>query len=706
MDELSRLMALRTAAAGQATPRPQPLIVGDPDLLTSVMDARTDLLAEGGNDSTTWADIRRICGLPVRAPLSLEEAEELSRMYVLESAFRRGFRLWPLQAQAINDFDLERGLLGSIPVGNGKSTIDASIAHLSYISGRRRTLLMMPPETVENFRIELPIIRQRIPLAAPMHFVEGPRHQRAEVYKSRQAGCYVVPISLLSVEDSEEMLHEINPDVVVVDEVHKFKNLHAARTQRLARYITERGKRGTPLEFAGLSGTITSRKLADFWHIAQWSLHAKAPVPFSYPLMVMLAQCLDSDADPSPEQMKRWEPLRRWARMWFPGENLTMDVAGLRRAFQMRVYSAPGAASGNSDSMCDTKLVIRNTPVPDATERPGFDRIKKMMDDVERKFVAPNGDEIDHALHSHKWLRELTAGFYNELPWPSAKTVARRLNVSESDAGDALRKALEHHLVRQEYHVELRKWLTRHHIPKLDTPYLVGTHMHRHGAEKVGADLFKAWRAMKDLEFSDMPERERRAVRVCDYKVQNALRWADQHRDGGILWVYSIEMGHWVYESLKAAGFSQALHCPAGANIAVLDRANRDKLLVCSISSHGTGKNLQFHQHQIFVEWPRSALMVEQVLGRLQRPGQEAELIYADTCDTTGYDAHLRAAALIDALYQGQTTGTPQRAIFCAYEPLPKVFPPAVLRERGFENELLDEYLTAAMREKFVEVPT
>lgn len=691
-------MELRVAAGAAAPPRAMPVLAGTSADLDALMDARATLLETPDEENNTWSDIRRICALPVRAPLTMEETDFFSARYALQESYRRGFRLRPLQAQALCDYEMEGGLLAPIGVGGGKTLISVCIAHRAYKSGHRTVMVLVPSPTLLGFAQQLPLIRSWVPVGVPIHIVQGPQPKRAAVYRSKMAGCYVVPYSLLSTEDASEMLHAIDPSVIVMDELHRLKHGDAARTRRVTKFLKEKKWR---VEIAAMSGSLTSRSVKDYAHVAWWALGNKAPVPTTYHTLVHLCSTIDSGAEPSSYQRKLWQPLRTWCRLWFPNEELSFDDTGIRRAFQLRLRSAPGVVSSTEEDQLDVPLKIHPRPVLDAAERPGYAEVLRLIEQVEKFGTAPNGDAIDHAIHNHKWLRELTMGFYNSLEWPEPDVVARRAGVALDDAKRLLSRALEHHMLLQAYHKELRDWLKSHRIDKMDTPRLVGMSMHRNGDKFVGKKLFASWKAAKDLDADDLPRREARPVRLCDYKINDSLRWADSHRDGGILWVYSIEVGRWMFEALRGAGFSNALHCPAGAHAEILDPGNRDKLLVASMGSHGEGKNLQHHQNTRFVEWPREALLAQQVLGRTHRPGQEADELHADCCDTTDYDDQARAAGLIDALYQQQTTGVPMKVITAEYDPLPSLMPSAVLRERGFENALLSEYEELLLREKF-----
>jgi hypothetical protein len=122
------------------------------------------------------------------------------------------------------------------------------------------------------------------------------------------------------------------------------------------------------------------------------------------------------------------------------------------------------------------------------------------------------------------------------------------------------------------------------------------------------------------------------------------------------------------------------------------------------MGGHGTGKNLQHYDEQFFLQFPRQADTLEQVLGRTHRNGQQADEMLPVTCHTTDFDHQNLWACLIDSLYIHQTTGSRQKAIYASYDPMPRRFPTDFLRERGFTDVAqLDREAKARLAEKFGE---
>ena len=101
------------------------------------------------------------------------------------------------------------------------------------------------------------------------------------------------------------------------------------------------------------------------------------------------------------------------------------------------------------------------------------------------------------------------------------------------------------------------------------------------------------------------------------------------------------------------------------------------------------------------MQWPRPAVDAEQILGRTHRNGQMADELIVHTNITSLFDQLNFAACLNDSLYIHQTTGNRQKLIYCNYDPLPKIFPASVLRERGLDPTLLSRKQQAELNERF-----
>lgn len=627
--------------------------------------------------------------------------EMFCRGHLLAEAFNTGFRLYPTQVNSIRAYELSGGLIGAIGVGWGKTLMFYAIAAAAYQKGLRKIIYLVPPNVYDqNSEHDLRWARTKIPIPYAVHKLGGKGIKaRRNLAKADRPGLYIMPQSQLSTVDAEELLHEIDPDLMLIDEVHNLKHQGSARTKRMVRFAERRKP-----ELACASGTITSKSIKDYHHLSSLALGVSSPLPLANHLATEWSVVLDSDADEEGKATGPLMPLIAWAQRTFPNEPITNDRSGFRKAFKLRLNSVPGVVS-SGDADIGVSLTMTNRPVENHENYQNWDVLQSLMQQVDEEWITPNGDPIDHRIHTWKWLHELTAGFYNQLTWPSAQEYAERTKTSVEQAADILGRAAEHHAAKSNYHSILAKWLRESHTPGMDTPFLVGMEMARNGGDNVPEEVYGAWDRARQLDFEGRPDRDSTAIRVCDYKVNDACIWAAKELPkgkGGIIWVYHNAIGEWIYDYLVHYGIN-ALHCPAGPahNAAIADPANGDKVIVASITAHGEGKNLQHFQHQYVAQWPRPATKAEQMLGRMHRNGQQADELIVRTNMTVAWDDMNFGACLNDALYIQQTTGNRQKLVYAGYDPLPVIFSSAFLMERGLEVHRLNEKQEMLLQEKF-----
>ena len=684
--------------------------------------AMLDKLARGKPKRDPVAkEIERIIGLPLILSVTEEEVEAFCRENQLVESFNAGWRLWPQQVGALLAYDLYDGGFFPVSVGAGKTLISLMVAERAYQNGIERSLLLVPPEVYSQLvNRDITFARQRVPMSVPIMKLGGIKRQKRLAYaRSGRQGCYILPYSCLSTKDSSELLEMIQPGLVIADEAHRLKNAGSARTKRMFHrdygYIIKHQP-----QMVAMSGTITSKMISDYWQTIRACLKDNCPLPMSSHIVRQWGQVLDAQSEwgGSPQEgddsfyTEPIMPLVRWAQKNFPDEDFPETIRGFRKAYKKRLNTAPGVVVSDEHEI-GTSLLMRNEP-GDGTGSEGWDELQKLIEAVKKDFQAPNGDEIDHAIHQFSWLYQLSAGFYNDLYWPAPEVLASERDITVAHAEDLLDRAQHHHMLLQLYHSTLRKWLSRRAKPRLDTPLLVALDMATHGSQHVGPELYDAWNSAKMADFKERPDRRSRPVRVCPYKIVQAADWAQRDVPdgcGAVLWVHHREVGKWLVEELEKRGLD-VLHCPAGrkhdeAIGTVGDPVaggKGDRLVVASISAHSTGKNLQAFSHQFIVQWPRSAVIAEQMMGRLHRSGQEADELVVVTNNTTDSDSLNFAACLNDSCYIHDTTGVRQKLMYASYETPPIVISPAVLKKAGLDPKRLTGEQVQLMRDTFGEM--
>ena len=613
-------------------------------------------------DQEEW---NRILSLPIREPAVDKDIDPFSYKEVDAVAYDNGFRLRLKQVDAIREYDNIGSALVQASVGSGKSLVCTMMAVRALRKGMKRALILVPAQVYQQLMvIDLPRMRSWAPVSFPFVGLGGGTGERRKtlIASAREKTVFVLPYSLLSRGDPRALLASINPDIVIADEAHYLKARDSARTKRFLDHM----KAHPHCKFVAMSGTLTSKSLADYHHLAVLALRERAPMPKGATQGAIWASMLDATSQATAEKAKVLQPLRIWARE-HRGIDTPYTVDGFREAYRARLESAPGCVLTRRPDDLETSLIFETIE----TELPPDSKLHEHFKNLEGLWLSPTGDEIAHAIHLYKWRYELTAGFYYALVWPEARNDAHQKLID---------RAKEHHVALQDYHKDLRAFLSTTSIHHLDTPMLVGAGIAR-GEKRIPAQLAMLWHRAKNLEFEGMPKRQQSPVRVDDYKIRLARDWAATAKSG-IIWVHHQEMLDWLCDEIPGI-------IPARAGTTeLLKPENKNSLFVASMGAHGTGKNLQHFQNQLFLQWPRPANEAEQVLGRLHRPGQEADEITAHIAMGIEFDHQLFCATLSDALYIYLTTGAEQKLLYGTYAKPPKIYEPRLLDKLGFQGDL------------------
>ena len=653
-------------------------------------------------------EIERIIALPIIPEPTEEEILMISRYYCPDGKIT----FWPEQVKAIMQYYEYGCLIAPMAVGGGKTLASVMIANIAYsVHGKRKILLMNPPHLVTQLsERELPFYRRHISINVPFHYLAGKTPgKRMLLAKSNKAGCYVVSYSLLSGRKGAELLDTVQPDLIIGDEIHKIASAStSARGRRFKAAVTKYLPR-----IVGLSGTLTKKSLKEYHFLVSKALRELSFIPRPTAIAEEWAKLLDSNASSLDEvpnnaniQPGPINPLMHWARREFPNdvdkEGQTLyknNLVGFRLAFGKRLRTCPGVVASDGDAL-GVSLRISNLHITKEEKESsiGWQELERLVTQLLAEWVAPNGDEIEHAMHLWKWRYELEGfGFYNNLFWPTPEKLAIRKGLTIASATDLLERSIAHHKLHQEYMKVLRHWITRNARKSLDTPFLIASSMYHHGSQEVGLPLYNAWSEMKAAEFPGMIKRDKSVVRVCDFRVRKIVEWAQQwHRDypnkGAIMWYCNNGVAEWLKESFEQAGLP-TLYCPRGkAGLAnIEDRSKKGMFAIASLQSYHEGLNLQYHHSaEFFAQWPRSSVWAEQGMGRVHRPGQAEDeaRIWKSSCGE--FDDVLFAACLNDAAYAHQTTNK-QKLLYADYDERPKVLPFAVLQEWGTQPQQLDD---------------
>lgn len=316
----------------------------------------------------------RIDALPRR--IWTEPSKAAVQAYYTE-AFRKPHgkqMLRPVQAQSLHETIEQRGFLGPIAVGHGK-TLYSFLAFVALLS--KRPLLLLPGALVNRTRQDLHDL-------APHWKLPG---------DPGIGGLSIESYDKLSRVEYLELLNKIKPDVIVADEAHRLKNKDAACTKRLARYIES----NQDTVFCAVSGTLLSKDLKDFAHISAWALREKSPVPYEIQTLDTWCAALDDTAimGPHPGILLNWTPphtegnLRERAR------------AGIRE----RMTQSPGVVVSLDESYSGS-LNIQKVEI----NIPG--KVQEYYRDLRAQWITPDGWELLSPVEVWRHARELALGMH------------------------------------------------------------------------------------------------------------------------------------------------------------------------------------------------------------------------------------------------------------------------------------------------------
>jgi hypothetical protein len=675
---------------------------------------------------TAPTDISRLLALPI-CPLDRPRCPDPEgyAATLRHHAAPSDFAFRALQIDAAWEYETLGGLISPLGVGHGKTIVTGLVGKIGLQRrGHRRVVLLVPPEVVDQLvKRDLPSLRRWIALdGIPIWHVHGGSGARRKICEQPGPGLWVYTYSLLSQPTAEEEMRAIHPTLWICDEAHNVARRTAARTRRFIHLFEDmdrgcrEGRFGPDVtaknaELVALSGTITRRSIKDYAHLSNMALVNASPIPFYQETIRLLSLAIDSDSNQYGSGLTEDERLQanrylEWAYdqgLTFQGEQYRSHTwpDKMREAYQHRIRTSPGVI-GSSDAGVEASLIISWSEPPRPKGADG-ELMVAHMKRIAEEMKTPDGDEIDFGMHSFKWYYELSSGFYNSLRWPTEDEVMIEAGrkgkvVTKEAATAAIELAKRHHAFKQDYHVKLRQFLKQKRVPKCDTPMLVAlelTHQREGKPAKhsLPRELKDAYRIMKEADFEDLPQRKRRSMRICDYKVAAACQWAKQyHPDnggpGGFIWYHHPEIGEWICELLTEQGIPFTF-APAGEN----DAPFVDGIVVASYS-HGTGKNLQHQSRNLFVELPHDgAVTMEQTIGRTHRAGQKSDDVRCDVFVANGFDMAYFNHILRDADYIQSSMGQVQRLCFATYSPLVPAVNPLLIERLGIVEEGQDLHL-------------
>lgn len=515
-----------------------------------------------------------------------------------------------VQAWTLYELEMQRGVLGAIGVGHGKTFLD--IMAPMVFPHIQTAVLLIPPGVVKQLIFEYELLRNhwRVP---------GLISHAAEQYVHRIAGptLHILPYSKLSRPDATTWLTHMAPQLIIADECHHLRRADTARTSRFTRYL----EKAPNTIVAAWSGTLTTRELEDCAHLSAACLKQQSPLPLLRQVLQEWSSAVSSNkADAAPRH---------------PGALLEFCEPGehVREGVRRRLSSTPGFISTTEASVDTPMTLVERKPkqIPES--------ISVLLKDVRETWQRPDGEEFEDALSVMRCLRELACGFYYRWTFPH---------------GEPVHLILDWLKYRREWNRAVRSCLFSR-VEHLDSPDLC-----KRAAKRAWGDLpsqkdlpswkthaWPAWRYIMN-KVHPVPV----AVRVHDYLVRDAQTWLS---DGlGVVWYTFNEFGEWLSEVSELPKYG------GGAKTLIeLLKEQGHRSIIASVKSHGTGRDgLQRIFHRQLIAQPPDDW--EQLLGRLHRVGQTKPVETFFYAHTPEMRAHIRQN-IIRATYVTQLTPNSQK---------------------------------------------
>ncbi len=523
--------------------------------LAKLLDPNTPPESVNGSRAVLYDDeFRRIEALPRRVAPTIYP-ELLSQMLRTPTGTKTLFfeQAWVLTELYDNVVARVGGAAGIIPVGRGK-TLMALLA--GTLIGAQRPVMLVPAHLKKKTDYEL-----------PQYARDWRVHPNIRTLSNQT----------LQTLPNRGLLYRYMPDLIVLDEVHEYKNIEAAKTQRLIEYC----EKFPNTIVVALSGTFIKDSLKDFAHILSLCFPRRAtgqgwvsvcPVPH-YKSRALQDWCDATDERVRPEKQIAPGALYRLVR----GEQTPRQAIGDRITETYGVVAPPPRPGDD----CPAALTI------------SVRRVQHIPEVIQRAFTAMrttgttlSGDVLTDDVSARKRFREIAYGFYYRWMWPGGRPDVEWL----------------------EYRKQWRKfvrWTLRYNQRGLDSALAVQNAVIN---GEYGGDGWTAWAKWVSVRDRYKPHPPIEAVWLDDYILNDAKTF------NGLTWVEHQAVGERLAQLSGRPYF--------GAGDSRILRYN--KPCVLSIHAHSTGLNLQDRYNtNLFLTMPPSKTW-EQSVGRTHRTGQEA----------------------------------------------------------------------------------
>ena len=516
---------------------------------------------------TRSAEWRRIDVLPTRSPESAASPEftaALSRRLRLPGSTAE---LFPVQAASLYEAVRCRGLYAPLPCGAGKTLVTYLLPCMftrAWPAVEWRAVLMAPAKLVKR--------KGKKPSKTELEFEALAKDWGAVPQWTPDRW---VSYESLGRTDGKDLLEQLTPNLLVLDEAHKCKAGSAAVTKRIKRYL----KLHPNTIVIALTGTPIKRSLRDFAHILNWCLRDGSPLPTNWSDLEIWSECIDEfragDLDmfrsrPNPGALLDWATQREIDTL--------SPIEAARTAVGRRIRRTYGVVTlPPGDETCSADLLIEVSEV----KQPEI--IQSALNTLHTLWELPNGQLLAEGCEIYRHARELALGYY--YVW------------AETPPTDWLE-------ARRNWNSFVRAKLVRSR--KYDSPDEIAK-AYPNSPERL------AWLAVRDsYDPKTVP------VWLDTSLVQKATEWL---KLGGTVWTDSTAHGECLHSMSGVPYFRDQGRDQGGQLITEYTGPNA----ICSADSIGEGFNLQRFNRALLVSCPPNNLQLEQILSRHHRRGQTAD---------------------------------------------------------------------------------
>lgn len=523
-----------------------------------------------------------------------------------------GYTLRPLQSAALKAIRHTQGGFFPIGVGHGKTFI-ALLA--GTVLGARHTLVLTKPAVVGQMRRDWETARRVFVTRGAVdiqsyEWISNPKNS----------------------SELDELVGRVGAEnlVLVCDEAHALKNPKSARTIRVRRMLEAH----PAVRFVALSGTVTSKSIRDFAHIAGWALRHCSFVPRTVGASTRhvdaWAECLDARGRPAGDD---WNTIAPLLETFGSGQDahLVGDArkSAARAAFQRRLRSSPGVIASEEGSL-GTSLVIHTLDV----EVPRS--IAAMINKVYGPSEDPEGEILPDDASRARVGRHLSLGFYQKWRWPGGVVDVEWLRA------------------RRGWATVVREILAEHAAPGFDSEALVRGRIGTEIREGKDGPEHRALRRWAEVRHRPVPPSVPEWVDT--FLLADVIDQLNRHGEPTIVWYQSTALE----AAFRRAGIPVFGH---GSEI----DASKAEVIAASILVHGTGRNLQAWRRNLVVEPPSSGETWEQLIGRTHRAGQDADEVVVETYEHTVTFQKALASARESARYIQESTGNVQKLLIASW---------------------------------------